>query len=105
MFFRLGFFVFVFAVFTISRVSLASDLAADVETMTGSLPRLTSRPGGMLLSWVQDGDDGIAVLQFARWNNGEWGPPTRVADGDDWFVNWADFPSVVEIAPGQLAAT
>ena len=33
-----------------------------------------------------------------------WTPPRTIVTGDDFFVNWADFPSMFELADGTLAA-
>ena len=33
-----------------------------------------------------------------------WSAPRTIAEGGDWFVNWADFPSMLALADGTLAA-
>ncbi len=35
---------------------------------------------------------------------GEWTAPSVVAEGDDFFANWADFPAVVAASDGSLLA-
>jgi hypothetical protein len=40
-----------------------------------------------------------AVLDRTGWSRGR-----TVAQGDNWFVNWADFPSVMALKDGTLAA-
>ena len=35
---------------------------------------------------------------------GAWSAPETVAAGKDWFVNWADFPSVAVLPDGALFA-
>ncbi|MCA1629208.1 MAG: glycoside hydrolase [Acidobacteria bacterium] len=35
---------------------------------------------------------------------GAWSAARTVAEGDNWFVNWADFPSVIATSDGGLAA-
>lgn len=58
---------------------------------------------GLVLSWqAVDGD--MASLNYARLVQGTWSKPVRVAQGDNWFVNWADYPSVEPMADGRLAA-
>ena len=58
---------------------------------------------GLVLSWQAiDGD--MASLNYARLEKGAWSKPVRVAQGDNWFVNWADYPSVEPMADGRLAA-
>lgn len=61
------------------------------------LPRLAALPGaGLVASWVAPTADGH-VLRSAVWRDGAWSPSREVARGSEWFVNWADFPSVVPI--------
>ncbi|MGH1434192.1 MAG: sialidase family protein [Lewinella sp.] len=55
----------------------------------------TSTNGEVYLSWVEFLNDSTDALRFARLENGQWGAPQEIAQGSDWFVNWADFPSLV----------
>jgi hypothetical protein len=58
---------------------------------------------GLLLSWVErDGQE--ATLRFAERTAAGWSAPRDVASGNDSFVNWADVPSVVRLASGELVA-
>ena len=57
-----------------------------------------------VLSWLQSLPEGGFALRHARWRDGAWGPPGTVATGTDWFVNWADFPSVVPVDATTWAA-
>jgi hypothetical protein len=59
--------------------------------------------GRAYLSWVEPKDAGHA-LRYSTWQNGRWTTPRIVAEGDDWFVNWADFPSMAALGDGTLAA-
>ncbi len=66
------------------------------------LPRLTVLPNGaVLLSWVETSHVGEQneqhVLKFAVRDQDRWVRTGVVAKGKDWFINWADFPSVVAI--------
>lgn len=66
-------------------------------------PHLASAASGeAVLSWLEPDDDG-SVLRYATLREGAWSAPRTVARGNDWFVNWADFPSVVPIE-GRLWA-
>ena len=67
-------------------------------------PRLTSDGDGLILSWLERVDGERHELRMARLEGGSWGPTRVVAAGDDFFVNWADFPSVVPVGEGRLAA-
>jgi hypothetical protein len=91
-------------------LSLATLLPAQVELMkspapvSSAEPNLTVTPSGrVLLSWVQKMQGGHA-LYFASRNGAVWSEPKIIAKGDDWFVNWADFPSLVGLMDGSLVA-
>ena len=64
-------------------------------------PQLSVSSRGVLLSWIErDGD--LASLRFAERTSAGWTEPRTVANGRDWFVNWADVPSVVRLDDGSL---
>jgi hypothetical protein len=59
--------------------------------------------GTVVLSWLEPTDDGVA-LRYATHLDDAWSEPRTVAQGADWFVNWADFPSVVPLSETLWAA-
>jgi hypothetical protein len=59
--------------------------------------------GRVVLSWVEPNGAGHA-LRYAVLEGEGWSAATDVARGEDWFVNWADFPSVVPMAGDLWAA-
>lgn len=67
-------------------------------TAAGSrLPRLMKLPNkDLLLSWVEPKGEGY-VLKFSVMHEGKWRESGEVVQGLNWFVNWADYPSVVAI--------
>ena len=71
-------------------------------------PHLAAAPAGapVVMSWLEPGSDGSRYsLRYAAWQEDRrWGPATEVAAGENWFVNWADFPSVVPLDERALAA-
>ena len=69
-------------------------------------PNLALAPdGSMLLSWTERDGEGYR-LKFARRQSGdEWSAPREIAQGDDWFVNWADFPSMAVAEDGRSSRT
>ena len=66
-------------------------------------PQLSTSSRGVILSWVER-EGNLARLKFAERTAEGWSEPRVVASGDDWFVNWADVPSVLRLADGSLAA-
>ena len=66
-------------------------------------PQLTVSDRGLLLSWIERAGP-MATLKFAERTTTGWSAPRTVASGDDWFVNWADVPSVLRLDDGTLVA-
>ncbi|HWI16765.1 MAG TPA: sialidase family protein [Vicinamibacterales bacterium] len=64
-------------------------------------PQLTVSARGVLLSWIERAGD-VAALKFSERKGDAWTTPRTVASGRDWFVNWADVPSVIRLADGSL---
>ena len=57
----------------------------------------------MLVSWIERSGD-VATLKFAERTATGWTAARSVASGKDWFVNWADVPSVLRLPSGALVA-
>jgi hypothetical protein len=67
-------------------------------------PFLYATPAGAVyLSWVEPFGDGHR-LRFAVWHEDGWNSPRTIARGANWFVNWADVPSVIATDDGRMAA-
>jgi hypothetical protein len=66
-------------------------------------PLLTASSRGVLLSWFET-VQGQSVLKFASRTADGWSTPRTIVSGDDFFLNWADVPSVVRLQNGTLAA-
>jgi len=61
-----------------------------------SLPNLFSSNEKTLMSWVETREDTLAILYYAELKYGKWLAPNEILKGNDWFVNWADFPMITE---------
>ena len=73
----------------------------------GGEPNLhVSKEGKAFLSWVEYLNDSTDVLAFSTLEKETWSAPNIIAKGSNWFVNWADFPSLVAFEGNkkQLAA-
>jgi hypothetical protein len=68
-------------------------------------PNLTTDGAGRVhLSWTEVVPAGGHALRFSTLEGEAWSEPRTIAAGDDWFVNWADFPSLLVLPGGRLAA-
>jgi hypothetical protein len=68
-------------------------------------PNLVAAPDGHIyLSWLEPRGDSGVQLRFATRQGAAWSAPRTIAEGSNWFVNWADFPSMTALPDGSLAA-
>ena len=57
------------------------------------VPNLMIHNNLLYMSWVEKGDS--SKLLYSTLTENTWTSPKVVAQGDEWFVNWADFPTMV----------
>jgi len=70
----------------------------------GKYPRLfTDNSGTIFMSWMEENGDSTRLL-FSSYQNETWSEPQMISESDSWFVNWADFPSVIGYNGNPLAA-
>jgi hypothetical protein len=104
----------ILAVMALAGLSACGDSEISSEPVITQLPEVAapgsaepnlvvSTDGIVVMSWLEPSGEGVA-LRFATLSNDSWSIPTTVARGDNWFVNWADFPSVVPIDESLWAA-
>ena len=68
-------------------------------------PSLAAGPDGRIfLSWLEPRGGTEVQLRFATRQGDRWSAPRTIAAGSNWFVNWADFPSLAVLTDGSLAA-
>lgn len=79
----------------------ALDLTTEVEPTSllpgdprAAQPALAARGDRVLLSWIEPVEGGHR-LQHAQWQADGLAAVETVASGEDWFVNWADFPTAL----------
>jgi hypothetical protein len=75
----------------------------EAPTSRGSgEPNLASAPDGrVFLSWIESADDSAALRFASRRAGEEWSASRTVVHGPGFFVNWADFPSLLPL-PGDV---
>ena len=67
------------------------------STNPSSLPNLFSNKNKTLLPWVEKVENSKEKkLRYTELINGKWGEPKDITFGNDWAVNWADFPAIAE---------
>jgi hypothetical protein len=88
-----------------------AEAAAQVKATTSPAGRQSGQPnlsvgadGRVHLSWVERLSGGRFALKFSTREGARWSEPRLISEGQNWFVNWADFPSVAALPGGALAA-
>lgn len=79
----------------------------DIESPAGlnsGQPSLAVAGDRPVLSWVERLSENNHALKFSTFEGEGWSQPRTVAQGADWFVNWADFPSMAALPDGSLIA-
>lgn len=78
-----------------------TELAVPAVEGSGE-PFLSSDGDRLWLSWLEPAGEEWALRLAAI--DADVGEPTTIVQRDDFFVNWADFPSVTALDDGRLAA-
>jgi hypothetical protein len=82
-----------------NKINLLSNPASEHS----SFPYLHANGGSLYMSWITSSDQGH-TLQYARYANQSWSAPITIAQDSSWFVNWADFPSIIANSKEPVAA-
>lgn len=71
-----------------------------------STPVLSQGADGKLrLVWTEPRTGGGHALRFSEFAGEGWAKARTIAEGADWFVNWADVPALAAFPDGTLVAT
>lgn len=54
-------------------------------------------------SWIEKKGK-FAILKHSSFENRKWSDAKKIASGENWFVNWADFPSICADGKNNLIA-
>lgn len=91
-------------------ICLGCNQGSNVTTLdhpassSSRFPSLHSAGDALYMSWLSHHTkDSSYSLNYARYAGHEWGQPRQVARDRSWFVNWADFPSILADEEGSVA--
>jgi len=91
----------------LAAAAAAAPRVEDFESPAGpgsAQPNLVAGHGRIYLSWLESAKGEAAALRFAAWDGTQWTAPRTVVAGVPFFANWADFPSLLPLQGGALAA-
>ena len=77
-------------------------LASPAAVNSGQ-PQLSALGNRVVLSWIERSGES-AALRFSERTDEGWSAAQTVASGTNWFVNWADVPSVIPLQHESMAA-
>ena len=78
------------------------DLVSPAAPGSGEPNLFAAADGRVYMSWIEPAGAGHAI-RFAALSGSAWSEPRTIAQSDEFFVNWADFPSIVETGKNALA--
>lgn len=78
-------------------------LPSPVDSVSAEPYLFTDKNGMVYLSWIEIAK-GTSFLKFSSLSNDEWSKPVVIASGDNWFVNWADYPMLASDGDGNMIA-
>ena len=81
-----------------------TSVASPAGEGSGEANLFATDDGRVLLSWIEPGIKKQHSLRFSVWETEGWSQSQIIAEGDHWFVNWADFPSLISMSGDWLAA-
>ncbi len=78
-------------------------LASPADSVSAEPYLFTDKNGLLHLSWIEKTKE-RSFLKFSTLNNEEWSKPIVISSGDNWFVNWADYPLLASDGANNLVA-
>src|SRR5262245_9341725 len=83
-------------------IGTIAELPAPSPESSGE-PNLSAGPSGKIyLSWIERNETNQSSFKFAVKTADGWSEARAVAQSYNMFVNWADVPSLFELAGGAL---
>ncbi|KIC89874.1 sialidase family protein [Flavihumibacter sp. ZG627] len=68
-------------------------LSSPADSVSAEPYLFTDKNGLVYLSWIEKTKE-KSLLKFSALKNEQWSEPVMISSGDNWFVNWADYPQL-----------
>jgi hypothetical protein len=88
----------------VSQTSMIHVIESPAGSPSGQPNLHATRDGRVYLTWIESKGEDRHALRFSSRTEHGWSAPQTIAEGGNWFVNWADFPSAVALPGGALVA-
>lgn len=66
---------------------------SPTQSSSGEPYLFTDTSGNTFLSWIEV-SEGTNFLKYSKLENEKWSVPRLISSGENWFVNWADYPLI-----------
>lgn len=77
-------------------------IASPARANSGEPNLAVDAKGRVHMTWLEKTADKAYALRYARLEGASWTAPATIVERSDFFVNWADFPSVFVTASGRI---
>jgi hypothetical protein len=78
-------------------------IPSPADTASAEPYLFTDSNGLVYLSWIEKAK-GSSYLNFSVLKNEQWSTPQLISSGDNWFVNWADYPLLASDGANNMVA-
>ena len=76
-------------------------MESPVDSVSAEPYLFTDKNGTVYLSWITKNAQ-KSTLQYSTLNDDKWSKPLIIASGNNWFVNWADYPLLASDGSNNL---
>jgi hypothetical protein len=80
------------------------EIASPAGAASGGANLYTGADGRIYLTWLEKKGERAQALRFAVRDKNSWSEPQTIIEAENLLVNWADFPSMIALKDGSLAA-
>ena len=90
---KLTLYLLLLFIFSCSSKDVVIEEVSFLYDRSNAQPSLVSNNGDLSLTWISSDQDMNANLNFRQFIDDKWTDSKTFANGSDWFINWADFPT------------
>ncbi|MBL4653218.1 MAG: hypothetical protein JKY53_10205 [Flavobacteriales bacterium] len=81
---------------TIQKIKVPTTAESSVSNL------FVGKNGEVYLTWTETKESENSSLYFSTLEENKWSSPTKILEGNNWVVNWADFPSLTQFGENSL---
>src|SRR5687767_4422364 len=78
-------------------------LTSPADSISAEPYLFTDKNGVVYLSWIEKMKQQY-FLKFSTISNDQWTEPKVISSGNNWFVNWADYPLLATDGVNSMVA-